>query len=42
MPKGWKSTDIGAPVTAGTADYSTGSKSFYLDGVESNVLLALD
>ena len=32
MPKGWQSTDIGAPVTAGTADYSTGSKSFYLDG----------
>jgi uncharacterized repeat protein (TIGR01451 family) len=32
MPGTWKSTDIGAPTTAGTADYATGSKSFYLDG----------
>ena len=32
MPLGWQSTDIGAPITAGTADYSPGSQSFYLDG----------
>ena len=32
MPQGWQSTDIGAPITAGTADYSPGSQSFYLDG----------
>jgi uncharacterized repeat protein (TIGR01451 family) len=32
MPTGWQSTDIGAPITAGTADYSAGSQSFYLDG----------
>jgi glucose/arabinose dehydrogenase len=32
MPSGWTSTDIGAPITAGTADYATGSQSFYLDG----------
>jgi regulation of enolase protein 1 (concanavalin A-like superfamily) len=31
-PTGWQSTDIGAPITAGTADYSTATKSFYLDG----------
>jgi uncharacterized repeat protein (TIGR01451 family) len=32
MPTGWQSTDIGAPITAGTADYSSSSQSFYLDG----------
>jgi uncharacterized repeat protein (TIGR01451 family) len=32
MPAGWTSTDIGAPITAGTADYSASSQSFYLDG----------
>ena len=32
MPAGWQSADIGAPITAGTADYSPGSHSFYLDG----------
>jgi uncharacterized repeat protein (TIGR01451 family) len=32
MPAGWTSTDIGAPITAGTADYAAGSQSFYLDG----------
>jgi uncharacterized repeat protein (TIGR01451 family) len=32
MPAGWQSTDIGAPITAGTADYAAGSQSFYLDG----------
>jgi uncharacterized repeat protein (TIGR01451 family) len=32
MPSGWQSADIGAPITAGTADYSPSSQSFYLDG----------
>jgi len=32
MPAGWQSTDIGAPITAGTADYAPSSQSFYLDG----------
>jgi uncharacterized repeat protein (TIGR01451 family) len=32
MPSGWQSTEIGAPITAGTADYSSSSQSFYLDG----------
>jgi uncharacterized repeat protein (TIGR01451 family) len=32
MPAGWTSTEIGAPITAGTADYAASTKSFYLDG----------
>jgi uncharacterized repeat protein (TIGR01451 family) len=32
MPAGWTSVDIGAPITAGAADYSPASQSFYLDG----------
>lgn len=32
LPSPWQSTDIGAPITAGTADYATSSQSFYLDG----------
>jgi uncharacterized repeat protein (TIGR01451 family) len=32
LPTKWISTDIGAPVTPGNADYSAGSKTFYLDG----------
>jgi hypothetical protein len=32
MPGTWTSADIGNPVTAGTADYAAGSKTFYLDG----------
>lgn len=32
MPSPWQSTDIGAPITPGTADYAPGSQSFYLDG----------
>jgi uncharacterized repeat protein (TIGR01451 family) len=36
MLAGWTSAEIGAPITAGTADYAavsaTGSPSFYLDG----------
>jgi hypothetical protein len=32
MPAGWTSTDVGAPITAGTADYAASAQSFYLDG----------
>jgi regulation of enolase protein 1 (concanavalin A-like superfamily) len=32
MPSPWQSTDVGAPITAGTADYAPGSKTFYVDG----------
>jgi hypothetical protein len=32
MPGTWTSTDVGAPVSAGRADYAAGSKSFYTDG----------
>ena len=32
LPSPWQSTDIGAPITAGTADYATGSNTFYVDG----------
>ena len=32
MPAGWTSADIGAPITAGTADYAANSQSYYLDG----------
>ena len=32
MPGSWLSTDIGAPLSKGTADYASGSKTFYTDG----------
>jgi hypothetical protein len=32
MPSGWTSAEIGAPITAGTADYAASSQSFFLDG----------
>jgi len=32
VPAPWTSAEIGAPITAGTADYASGSGSFYLDG----------
>jgi uncharacterized repeat protein (TIGR01451 family) len=32
MPSGWTSAEIGAPITAGTADYAPATSSFYLDG----------
>jgi glucose/arabinose dehydrogenase len=32
IPSPWKSTDIGAPITAGTAGYAAGTKTFYVDG----------
>jgi uncharacterized repeat protein (TIGR01451 family) len=32
MPAGWASAEVGTPITAGTADYSAGSQTYYLDG----------
>ena len=32
MPSPWQSADIGAPITAGTADYAAGDQTFYVDG----------
>jgi uncharacterized repeat protein (TIGR01451 family) len=32
MPSSWVSTDVGAPLAAGTADYASGDQSYYLDG----------
>jgi uncharacterized repeat protein (TIGR01451 family) len=32
MPSPWLSADVGAPILAGSADYSSGDQSFYIDG----------
>jgi glucose/arabinose dehydrogenase len=32
MPSPWLSTDVGAPILAGSADYSAGDQAFYIDG----------
>jgi glucose/arabinose dehydrogenase len=32
VPLPWTSTDVGAPITSGTADYSAADSSYYLDG----------
>ena len=37
LPNGWTSVDIGAPLMAGTADYSTGDQTFYIDGAGTDV-----
>jgi hypothetical protein len=42
MPAGWTSTDIGAPITAGTADYAPAAQSFYLDGAGADEFGAND
>jgi glucose/arabinose dehydrogenase len=42
MPSPWSSTDVGTPLTAGTADYSAGDQSFYLDGSGADVFGAND
>jgi uncharacterized repeat protein (TIGR01451 family) len=42
VPSPWQSTDIGAPITAGTADYATGSKTFYVDGSGADAFGAND
>ncbi len=42
MPSPWLSTDVGAPITAGTADYSAADRSFYLDGAGADAFGAND
>ena len=42
MPSGWQSTDVGSPIFAGKADYSTSSQSFYVDGAGVDVYGAND
>jgi regulation of enolase protein 1 (concanavalin A-like superfamily) len=32
VPSPWQSTDIGSPITAGTASYAPASQTFYVDG----------
>jgi regulation of enolase protein 1 (concanavalin A-like superfamily) len=32
VPGPWQSVDVGAPITAGAADYSAGSQTYYVDG----------
>jgi glucose/arabinose dehydrogenase len=42
IPAGWNSVDVGAPLMAGTVDYSTGDKTFYIDGSGSDIYGAKD
>lgn len=42
MPPGWTSADVGAPLTAGLADYAAASQTFYVDGSGSDVFGAKD
>ena len=37
LPNGWTSVDVGAPLMAGTADYSSGDQAFYVDGAGTDV-----
>src|SRR5260370_37643371 len=37
MPSAWKSVDVGSPVVAGTADYSAGDQTFYIDGAGADI-----
>jgi hypothetical protein len=37
LPNGWTSVDVGAPLMAGTADYSSGDQTFYVDGSGTDV-----
>ena len=37
MPSPWQSTDVGAPILAGGADYAPGDQAFYMDGAGADV-----
>jgi glucose/arabinose dehydrogenase/regulation of enolase protein 1 (concanavalin A-like superfamily) len=37
VPSGWTSVDVGAPLMAGTTDYSSADHAFYLDGNGTDV-----
>jgi glucose/arabinose dehydrogenase len=42
MPSPWQSTDVGAPISAGGADYAPGDTGFYVDGAGSDAYGAND
>jgi glucose/arabinose dehydrogenase len=42
LPSGWTSADVGSPLMAGTADYSAGDQTFYVDGSGSDIYGAKD
>jgi len=42
MPSPWQSVDVGSPLMAGTADYSAGDQTFYVDGAGADVAGAND
>ncbi len=42
MPSPWQSVDVGSPLMAGTADYSAGDQTFYVDGAGADVYGAND
>jgi uncharacterized repeat protein (TIGR01451 family) len=37
VPSPWQSTDVGAPISAGTADYTAGDQALYVDGGGADV-----
>lgn len=42
LPTPWQSTDVGAPLMAGTADYAAADQSFYIDGSGSDIVGSKD
>lgn len=42
VPSPWTSVDVGAPLMAGTADYSASDQTFYIDGAGADVAGAND
>jgi len=42
MPSSWQSADVGAPITAGSADYAASDQTFYVDGSGADVYGAND
>jgi glucose/arabinose dehydrogenase/regulation of enolase protein 1 (concanavalin A-like superfamily) len=42
VPSPWQSTDVGNPITAGTADYSASDQTFYIDGAGADIAGAND
>jgi len=37
LPSPWQSTDVGSPLTAGTADYAANDHTFYVDGAGADI-----
>jgi len=42
LPATWQSTDVGAPLMAGTADYDPADQTFYIDGSGSDIVGSKD